>query len=566
MSSYEAIFGTIRSLINRADYHSFFDAMCEQLDAAYELEPERCVAELCPYVEHALANIKFWEDDYGLSDNFELGWEQHVPSLMTYMARWPSQAHLFDRLYEVAPKCRPCLIVDDFGPDSFRDLARRPWANNIGAIWVSATPPLNGIAAVADFPAWEKLTVLDIFEPMTVEIFDQLLSLPLLQNIESITIHSQGYTDAHFATMQNCLPKLKKLSTYGSHITGEGIRHLATHPSKTQLEELSVDGSSIEMEHLLYIFSTPSPNLRRLGLEHTSLDNETIIALAKQINAPKLEELDLGSNYFSASTMAQLGNLYTSNLRSLILNTCSLNKAAVEQIISNQALSQVRELYMQRCRMDDDTLALVMANLGQYTRYACLDGNDIGQQSIRAFANNKNIQDLDSITLGDSKLDDEAIETLQHAHCLPNLEYLHLNNCGASNEALARLLYSNRLNKLKCYNLNNNNIGEAFFEALHQTQPVWDDLTLYLNHNDLDESSLSYLAKWPGMTGVRCLNLENNPQLSDATEGWRQLGLSPHINTIRNIISDDLSDETQRALQKDKQLPDRFKKLLKLQV
>lgn len=229
-----------------------------------------------------------------------------------------------------------------------------------------------------------------------------------LETLELVDVYCKGVGAAALCESP-CMSTLQHLDLSGNRIDAERVTLLASVPMP-QLQSLDLSGPGINpyywnigQQPILdagasaWAESANTRQLKRLRLKNTHLTDASLLAIFRSKQLRNLEELDLSNNAFTADAIAEsaVGSSLWSTLRTLGLNHCRLDNAAVEALSRVDHAPELRSLELSYNSIGPRG-ATALANwpvLGRVWRLALHD-NYIGDEGLLSFTRSPHLDRL----------------------------------------------------------------------------------------------------------------------------------------------------------------------------
>ena len=354
------------------------------------------------------------------------------------------------------------------------------------------------------------------------------------------------------------ISSMKRLNLNCNKLSGEIGEHIAQFvANNTGIEELSLGHNYLHSSIVSILRSLSKvSHLRKLNVNCNSIsgiaaaqDLSTVIA-----NNSSLEELCLGNNNFSLSTVVILRMLQKTNiLKVLDLSnnsvTFSENSGEIlaNVIKSNIHLRDLRLSFNKLCTSD-----VIIANALKVIstlKILHLSGNymseNAGEHLAVVIKGNKNLEDL---RLSNNNFQGSILLILEALTTIDHLKVLHLSNntiTGSTANTLALAVENNvsleevclpsnsfhlsadkivqalkKLSKLRKLNLNDNNMSSGVSSHLAEVMANNNSLSdLLLSKNSLQSSALVIFEALVKTSSLRKLNLNNNGLSGNVAQG-----------------------------------------------
>jgi uncharacterized protein (TIGR02996 family) len=178
-------------------------------------------------------------------------------------------------------------------------------------------------------------------------------------------------------------------------------------------------------------------------------------------------------------------------------------------------------------------------------RRLTLEWNVVTAAGARSLAESPLADRLETLDLSSNPLEAEGIEALADAPRLSRLRRLDLSNWARQGEspktsagrAVRRLCDSPHLASLRSLQLHGSGLDDANMREACESRPAFRLVELSLIHQypKLGNAGAEALAGWPGLEGVRRLNLRAN---EIGAAGARALARSPYLNNVAELHLD----------------------------
>ena len=369
---------------------------------------------------------------------------------------------------------------------------------------------------------WSNLISLNLQECNLYNIDSLCEILPNI-NLGELYLGTNEFENDVFAKLLHILPQtnMKKLNVEWCRIVSfENIKLL----KKNKLEELYLGGNKFGNEEFSKLFNIlPQTNIIKLNVRWcgiTSLEN------IKLLQNTKLEELNLVYNDFGNNGFAKLLHILPKTImKKLNVSKCSINSLENIELLSN---TKIEELNLGYNYFGNDAFAKLLHILPQ-TNMKKLNVRDFGITSFEniAILINTKIEELD---LGHNKFGNDSFEKLLHILPQTNIKKLYVRYCALTSLVNIEILKNTKIEEL---DLTLNTFGNDGFEKLLYVLPQTKMKTL--NVEKCGITSLKNIELLQN-TNLEELTLDENEFGNDGFE--KLLHILPKTNIKKLYVTD----------------------------
>lgn len=225
----------------------------------------------------------------------------------------------------------------------------------------------------------------------------------------------------------------------------------------------------------------------------------------------------------------------------------NLDKQEFFRILQEAPLTQLRELSLTWCHLDDDCIAqLAQTETLRSLELLELNGNPITSKAVKALCSSPHLPSLRRLHLGSTKIDDDALYALRDSQTLTHLTELSIESCrDLTSEGLAALAQSKAFSTLEQLHINST-IGMDDSIA-----PLFDNASaprlkiLHANFSYVDDDTVQKLSQWPGSETLETLEIGYN-KLSD--KGCHELASTPYLRHLKRLDFSNCQHATEHGI------------------
>ncbi|MBK07446.1 MAG: hypothetical protein CL920_28760 [Deltaproteobacteria bacterium] len=427
-------------------------------------------------------------------------WQQ----LCQILLEWPNASTLSAAVHYVLPHL-----------ESWPDTLRRP-----GYGWV-ADLQANGFR-----PYWEVVRCLDMFttpdvferlqehahrltirkfrwnsSKHTLDSFLELLSYPLLSQIESLDVSERQLHDDGLATLLEhpTVGGVKRLRLEACHLSAHGLQKLLQAPVFSALHTLDISRNGLGNKGMKYLADFEGESaLRCLKMDYCGLSKMGARYLSFSSLLSGLESLSISGNPLLDSGIRILSERADFTwLRSLALSECGIGADGI-RALSKVSFPALQELHLhQSVPGDVGAIALSRASLPSLVR----------------------------LSLGFCGLGDEQLAALLQAPFWPQLEEIFLSHNDISDDGFS-LMGRSVPPRLRMLNVSQNRITDQGMESFFVKGHFPDLERLYIEHNQVGDAGLLAMAqaKMPRLRSIQAssCNVGDHGIFSLCRASWSQ--------------------------------------------
>lgn len=312
-------------------------------------------------------------------------------------------------------------------------------------IWSDDEPGVTGAMALAESTALSSLRDLDLSDmPLGERGAVAIVSSPTFAELRELSLDGVGLNAKRIPAMLAAfkLPKVKTLSLCGGPLRKDGAAAIAASDALRHVEELAVAGNSLGDAGAVALAAARLPKLQRLDLSGNAIAAAGMQALATGPLLANVVELDVRNNKCQnagALALARWPNLPRVEALQLYYNWMGVSglRAIVEQ------LDDAEDLFLGENNYGVEPVR-ALSKSTRITKLRKLQTRDADAKWLLAFARSPAAQNLESLHLSSSQLDEEAAKALLE---LPSFGRLSLsfttvegNGMGLLREALGPYL------------------------------------------------------------------------------------------------------------------------------
>jgi hypothetical protein len=360
-------------------------------------------------------------------------------------------------------------------------------------------------AALFSVPQLSQITTLSIDSNwLDRRGIEALAKSANLGNLRKLVLKSCKFGDAGATKLAQSsnLTNLRSLTISNCDVTHQGIQAIARSPHFHKLESLEIQNLTLGTEpYSPHVFKEPA------------------IGLAELYQLSKLRDLKANLYDLVPSVLETWATKADWSLRTLNLNHSNIQPEGAIQLARGHWWADMEELDLGSNNLGDDGLyAMVQGNCFRSCKSIELSNTGLGEKAITAFRGQtypnleklKLVQNqipghalpaffqasmpkLKELNLSTNPLRDEAVTHILAWHGLRSLEKLNLDHTEISSKQLIKLITSPQVSGLTMLGLTMNHYGPEFLDALLQSEHLSKEVTLYLNTKDIDSVMLGRL-------------------------------------------------------------------------
>jgi uncharacterized protein (TIGR02996 family) len=381
----------------------------------------------------------------------------------------------------------------------------------------------------------------------------ELAACPSLAGVTELDLAGSEFQPGDLTALgqSRFLRRLRSLILNECELRAPGVRALADGPAFAGLRSLSLRGCALNAAALRHLAGS-----RYLG---------------------NLTDLVLESNEIGTGLASLAASPVCSNLETVNLEECELNRGRVQALTDSPHLGRLRELKLSRNGVGYQGM-IALATSGRLKSLTHLEVGDdlafedspppkvfpkvrtprlvwldlylgsLGDDATQRLAGWNALARLTHLLLSNNAIRTDGAAALARSPHLANLTHLDLNGNDLGPHGAEALAASPVMKRLKFLGLGSNQIGSRGATALAKARPLLAELRHFeLYSNDIDDETGAALASVPALAQLRRLHLADN-DLGPKTAA--ALARADHLARLEelNIHSNQLGNEGAQAV------------------
>jgi len=260
---------------------------------------------------------------------------------------------------------------------------------------------------------------------------EETLKLMLDQNSKSIKLSGKYIATDEIKIIGNFLPmkSIRSLDLSDNQINDEALQHLFESEILSGLEELYLQINFLTgkgLSELAQSGKVKLKNLRVLVLSDNRLNDSSIADLLLCSHFEKLIALDVGWNEAGRETAKALGKTTTfPNLKKLEMERSYVDEDGIRELVLGGLADQLEELDLSANKLNDEMMkTLVEAPKWKSLKVFRVSQNRFGNAGAKALGGSVSMSGLTHLYVGRNYFDAEGAQAIYESKTLKNLKTL----------------------------------------------------------------------------------------------------------------------------------------------
>ena len=263
------------------------------------------------------------------------------------------------------------------------------------------------------------------------EKLEGTLKLMLEQNPKSINLSGKYIAADEAKIIGNFSPmkSIRLLDLSDNQINDEALQHLFESENLSGLEELYLQINFLTGNGLSHVAKSEKiklKNLKTLVLSDNRLSDSSIAELMLSSHFEKLLALNIGWNEAGSETAIALGKTTTfPNLKKLEMERSYVDENGIREFVMGELADQLEELDLSANKLNDEMIkTLAQAPKWKSLRVFRASQNRFGNEGAKALGSSVAMSGLTHLYVGRNYFDAEGAEAIYESKTLKNLKTL----------------------------------------------------------------------------------------------------------------------------------------------